>query len=440
MPFTFLPLPSSRHPDPSLQLPWNCAQWGLLFFPLSPLLGAIGVALALLLTWWRKYRTIIRRPLNWGFALLGILMCLSIPFAYKPSDALLGIFNFLPFFIAFAAFSTLIQTTSQLRQIAWILVLPSPIIVILGLGQLFFGWQFHLQWVVIDWAIAPGGNPPGRMASIFMYANTLAGYLVMVFILALGLWIGHYTDLTDAQSNPSVYPRSKSVSSVVFLSLTVIGSFVALILTNSRNAWGIAIIAGLAYALYLGWRWLVAIVMGVAASILAAAFAPKPVNLLFRTVIPAFFWARLTDEMYPDRPVALMRSTQWNFAWLMTLQRPWFGWGLRNFTPMYENKMNIWLGHPHCLFLMLSMEIGIPATLLFCGLAGWVFVQAVRVFKELNHDKTIVFTYLVLFLCFGLFNTVDVSIFDLRVNLFSWVLFSAICGLVYRYRAGVSEG
>jgi O-antigen ligase len=28
--------------------------------------------------------------------------------------------------------------------------------------------------------------------------------------------------------------------------------------------------------------------------------------------------------------------TQWKFAWQMVLQRPWTGWGLRNFYPLYQ--------------------------------------------------------------------------------------------------------
>jgi O-antigen ligase len=47
-----------------------------------------------------------------------------------------------------------------------------------------------------------------------------------------------------------------------------------------------------------------------------------------------FLWARLTDQLYPDRPLATLRTTQWQFAGSMAQQRPWTGWGLRNFTPL----------------------------------------------------------------------------------------------------------
>ena len=131
-----------------------------------------------------------------------------------------------------------------------------------------------------------------------------------------------------------------------------------------------------------------------------------------------------------------MRVTQWKFALWMTQQRPLTGWGLRNFTPLYEAQNQIWIGHPHNLLLMLTAETGIPATLLFFGLVGWILAQAVlilaKISTNLSHDKLILFTYLVAFGGCTLFNTVDVTLFDLRVNTLGWLLLSAIWGVVYR--------
>ena len=439
-----------RHPNPSLQLPSNLVELGLLIFPLSPLLGLVGLISAVLVTWRRQYRTIIRRPINWGFALLSLLLIISAGLAYDKTVALLGLFNFLPYFLVFAAYSNLIQTMAQLRRLSWILVITSVPAIVIGLGQLFLGWATSKQWEsvlsVFGCVITPGGNPPGRMASVFMYANTLAGYVLIVFILGLGLWLESYQQLRGMRRmremrekfSISLSPPTPPTPPLPFLFLTVavIANFVALILTDSRNAWGMAIFACLAYALYLGWRILVAGVATVAATVLLAAFAPSPVALIFRKVVPAFFWARLNDQLYPDRPVALLRKTQWQFAWSLTQQRPWTGWGLRNFSNLYEAQMHVWLGHPHNLFLMLSSETGLPTTLLFCGLLSWIFIAGVQLLHKSNvdtKDKLILFSYLLVFVGLVLFNTVDVSLYDLRLNSLSWSLFSAISGVVYRY-------
>jgi O-antigen ligase len=420
------------HPNLALQLPWNLTQVGLLLFPLSPFLGAILIVLASLITWVRQFRKIIRRPLNWGFAVLSVLLIITAGFAYDKTPAFVGLFNFLPYFIIFAGLSALIQKAAQLRQLAWILVVASVPITILGLGQLFLGWSLKLTfvWVVLEWAIAPGGEPPGRMSSILMHANILAAYLVIIFTLGLGLGLEQWQLIKNKIQYSQVY--------LIFLTITGILNFIALIFTNSRNGWAIAIFACLAYALYQGWRILVGGVASIVASILLAAFAPSPIAQLFRRFVPAFFWARLNDDMYPDRPVALMRKTQWEFAWSLTQQDPWTGWGLRNFTALYEAKTQISLGHPHNLFLMLSAETGLPSTLLFCGLMGWILIKSIQLLCNSNslnkEDRLIFFSYIVVLFGWLLFNTVDVTLYDFRLNTLSWLILSAVCGLVYRYK------
>ncbi|KAB8332646.1 O-antigen ligase family protein [Scytonema tolypothrichoides VB-61278] len=444
-----------RHPNPSLQSSWNYAQLGLLVFPLLPFLGAVGIVLAILGAWFTQYRAILRRPLHWGFALLSVFMLITVSFANDKTAAFLGLFNFLPYFLVFVSFSTLIQTPVQLRHMSWILVLGSLPVVILGFGQLFLNWssKIRILWFVVEWEIERGGQPLGRMASVFMYANIFAGYLMIVFILGIGLWLESYRRMRRHVDNRKREQERERVTEGggklpslpqspyrTFLLLTgaMIAIFVALILTDSRNAWAIAIFACLAYSVYEGWHILVACVAGIVASVLCAAFAPLSIAQLFRQLVPAFFWARLNDQLYPDRPIALLRKTQWQFALSLTQQRPWTGWGLRNFTPLYDAQMHIWLGHPHNLFLMLFAETGFPTTLLFCSLLVWIFLAGVQLLQKLKsvdqaEDKLICFSYLLVFVGWVLFNTADVSLFDFRLNTISWLFLSAISGVVYRY-------
>ncbi|MEH2124961.1 O-antigen ligase family protein [Nostoc sp.] len=419
------------------QSSWNYSLWALLIFPLSPLVGAVTVGFVSLITWLKQSRKINRRPLNWGFALLSILLIVSAGFAQDKTAAFLGLFNLLPFFLLFAAHSALIQTFTQLRQMAWALVIGSMPVAIMGLGQLFLGWSFKFQfvWVVFSWTIRPGGNPPGRIASLFLHANTFAAYLVIVFTLSLGLWIEQWRLNIKGRGERLTAPHSPVP--FLFLSVAVITNFITLIFTNSRNGWAIAIFACLAYALYQGWRILVGSVAAIVSSILLAAFAPSPVAHIFRWVVPAFFWARLNDDMYPDRPVALMRKTQWEFAWSLAQQHPWTGWGLRSFSTLYRAKMQIPLGHPHNLFLMLSAETGFPSTFLFCGLLAWILITSVQLLQKSKYintgDKLIFFSYLLSFVGWILLNTVDVTLFDFRLNAISWLILAAISGVLHRY-------
>ncbi|MDY6900918.1 MAG: O-antigen ligase family protein [Cyanobacteriota bacterium] len=436
-----------RHDDPKLRFSWYCLQLGLFIFPFFPGLGAVGLFLSGLIPFGQEWNRISKYPLYQGFIFLSIFLVITVIFASDKLTAFLGLFNLLPFFLLFIGWSRLIQTTTQLTRISWILTINSLPVVIIGMGDLFIGWNTPKLWSsIFGWMLVGGGNPPNRMASTFNYANILAGYLAIVFILNLGLWLQEWRRIrTKRQGDKETRrqgdnekisllsphpPIPPSPHLFPFLTFAAILNFTGLILTNSRNAWVIALVTCLAYALYLGWRLIVAVAIGIAGSVIVAAFAPSPIAELFRKVVPAFFWARFNDQLYPDRPVALMRTTQWNFAWDLTMQRPLTGWGLRNFSAIYETKMNLWLGHPHNLFLMLSAETGLVTTLLFFGLLGWIFIQAIKLLQVIpKENKLIFFSYLLVFVGWILFNTVDVTLFDFRLNTLSWLILGAIYGL-----------
>lgn len=421
------------HPNPRLQTPWNWLQFGLISFPLSPFLGGISIVVASLLTWRKQYHIISDRPIHKGFAILSILLLITTGFAPSKLDAVLGLFNFIPFFFFFTGLTPLIQTPAQLRQIAWIMVFGSVPVFIIGFGQLFLGWNFQFQflWIVFDWVVAPEKSLSGRMTANFMHPNTLAAYLVTIFIFGLGLWLENYHKL------------KRKNRLIIFLTITVFANFIALILTNSRNGWGITIFACLAYALYKGWRLIVAAVFTITSFCFLAAFAPSPIAQFFRNVVPYGIWARLNDDMFPDRPVGLMRKTQWEFAWNLTQQHPFTGSGLRSFGGLYKTQMQIDVNHPHNLFLMLSAETGLITTLLFCGLLIWILIAASQILWKSKYiepeNRLIFFSYLITFSGWILFNTVDVTTFDIRLNTLSWVFVAALSGVMYQYQSRHSQ-
>lgn len=396
------------HPDLNFQRHWNLVQIGLFLLPFSAFLGCTPILIVAIAVWIRKFSSLSRAPVNRGFAILALIMIVAAWFADDRPNALLGLFNFLPFFFTFAALSDLVQSPKQLTRIAWIWVLTSIPITAIGLVQLFLnlGGMPSLLWGLVSWKIFPGGNPTGRMASVFEYATVLASYYTIVFVLSLGLWLQE---------------RKSFLGAIVFLNA------IGLLLTNSRNVWAIAVLACLALALYQGWTKIVAAVGAITGITLGAAFAPDSIALPLQKIVPRFFWARLNDQMYSDRPVNQLRSTQWKFAWNMTEQRPLTGWGLRSFSRLYAEQMQLWIGHPHNLFLMLSAESGLPAALLLYGLVGWILAQSFWIWKALSPaHRRIYFTFWIAFLGCTLFSFLDVTLFDARINLMGWVLLAAI--------------
>ncbi|EAZ91690.1 O-antigen ligase family protein [Crocosphaera chwakensis] len=422
----------------------NTLKFGVFLLPFSADFGATALGLALLGLWQQKFKKIITHPINWGWGLLFVWLILSSFLAVHSRYSLEGLGNFLPSFLMIASFPFFFNSFRRLYQLAWWLVLTSIPVCFLGFMQLFAGWETPLFLHFIGIKMIAYGNPDGRMSSLLMYANTLAFFLVIGFTLSIGLWILHY------RRSP-IIKNNRINEKLLILTVAILFNGIALILTNSRSAWGLAIVGLMAFAIYLRWYWIIISVLLVIFVVIWAAWIPVYQDFM-RQIVPSYFWARLTDELYDDRYVTALRTTQWGVAWKMMLQRPLWGWGLRNFTPVYQEEMNVWMGHPHNLFLMLLAEIGIIGTLLFSGLVGIILAKAVilmtgiyQKFKKSEKNKKtknfseneanflLLFTYLVAFSLCIIFNFLDVSIFDLRVNLIGWLLLSAIAGITYSF-------
>ncbi len=388
-------LPGDRLRLPS---PWGWLQLGVGVLPLSAALGGLAVLVAVVLVWKEHYRNLVRQPLHWGLGGLALALVVSTVFSVTPERSWLGLFNFLPYFPVFAALGVLLDRPQRWRRLAWILVVGSLPVVGFGIAQLLGG----------------GGNPPGRMCSFFAYANVFACYVLVTFTLTLSLGV---------ESLQSASPGRERW----LLLASLLGNIAALVWADSRNAWGNAFLVALAFVVYGGWRWLRLVIGAGGATVLGAAFAPRPWRDWLRLLVPAFFWARLTDKLYPHRPIVQLRTTQWGFAWSMAQERPWTGWGLRSFTPLYEAKMHIWLGHPHDLWLMLAAETGIVTAVAFYLWVGWILVAAGRALLQGDRaDQGLALGYWLAFLALSSFYLLDIPLFDLRVNLLGWMVLAVV--------------
>jgi len=414
---------------------WQWGQGMFLIFPLLPTWGSLGLFLIACVTLKQYRKAVLKRPLTWGLIGLTFWLLLTTLTAEYQKEAVLGLANFIPFFIVFLGISLLIETPHQLRRLAELGVVTAIPVAILGLGQVIGNWTTpeSLQ-PLLGWILAENGNPSGRLASVFMYANIAAAYLLVTFTFACGLWVEAYRQ------------RREKLWRWFSLNIIVLIIALALILTSSRNAWGIAFLVTITFIIYLKWRWLLALIGIIISAILGAAFAPSPFNLWLRQIVPRYFWARINDQMYTDRAIETLRSTQWEFTWNLIQENPFFGWGLRNFTALYQEKMEIWLGHPHNLFLMLAAEIGILGMILLLILVGSAIVRASLILtvwsaftptpkaKQWQQDKLIFLTFIIAFCALTLFNFLDVTLFDLRINLLAWLLLAAINGVGHYYR------
>ncbi|AIE74192.1 O-antigen ligase [Synechocystis sp. PCC 6714] len=416
---------------------------GLTLLPFNAVAGLLPLLFASLRPWFFHGKKLASLPLAKVWAALTLWFLLTTITAHNRGEALLGLANFVPYFIVFLAFSQVICQFKQLNNLAWLLTANTVVLCVIGFGQIYGGWATPDWLAAIGTNLVAGGRPEGRMSSLLMYANLFSAWLLMVFPLSLGLLIQsvrrwHFTASGFALNPPPL---------VWALLGACILEAIALVLTGSRSAWGIGLLIAVAYAIYLGWYWLVALAAGATAMVLWASFGPFGKEPL-RQIVPRYFWGRLSDELYPDRYTTALRSTQWKFSWDMFLDQPIFGQGLRNFTPLYQAAMNVWIGHPHNLVLMLLGETGLIGTLLMLGAVGLILAQGAILLTNLAHctgflrrsQHLLLFSYGLAFAALCLYNLFDVTIFDMRNNVLGWTFLAAIAGVSQRYGPKLAQG
>lgn len=410
---------------------WYLLLFSLLILQIIPALGGAGLLIIVIKTLQLNWQFIKLSRTNKLILVLTIWLIISSLFAQDKSEALLGLANFLPFFLLFIGIKFIVNQVQQLKKISLAICFPSILIVIFGLGQLYLSWETHpLFYTLTGWELVLNGVPPERMSSVFIHANLLSLYLTSSFILSVGLFLNEY------QFNCKLVHFNQEKTKIdwlkIFILLTIIFDLIGLVLTNSRNGWLITFFAIIIFTLYYKFYQLLLILAVMIVSVSWASFGNLPGQKWFRKIIPDFLWLRLSDQMFSDRPLATLRVTQWEFCLDMGINRPIFGWGLRNFSILYKAEYQTYLGHPHNLLLMFMAETGIIGLFLLLTLVGKVLTQGIMsliYLKESKVNSVIFLSYLICFCGYLIFNLFDVSIFDLRSNTLGWFILACISGI-----------
>jgi O-antigen ligase len=208
-----------------------------------------------------------------------------------------------------------------------------------------------------------------------------------------------------------------------------------LILTSSRNAWGIAVLGAVALAFYYR-QWKLVSGFGLVLAIIAwGVFGPKfgLGGEAVRSLLPEGFVNRLVSSIDPqlgDYASTAGRLNAWQFALSLISQHPLQGWGLRNF-PLVAQSIGYdlqGLPHEHNLFLAIAVGSGIPALLGFVGIIGWTIWTALKsaIAKDTEGMMVIAVISVMLFLMSG---WLDLVLYEPRLSMLLWFLLGGMYGL-----------
>lgn len=409
--------------DDELSLEWNWLQSVAIFMVISNVFMPVFASLLALRVLFRCGWRAIATPVNQAYFGLSLWMIFTTIIAFNIPTAAGGLANFLPYFFLTAITSYIIRTPTQFIHFLWLLVLSSLMVSGFGVLQAVIDrpdWIFPK--VIFDsYPIPMGFSPDRRIQSFFGHFNETAAYLLMILPIALHFALGKVKSI------------SKSQQAIAAIALAL-GTCV-LILTGSRNAWGLAILGAVALAMYYR-QWLLVAGFGIISLVITWGVFGQKFGLggeAVRSLLPEGFVNRLASTVDPSLGAYAStadRLNVWQFALSLISQHPIQGWGLRNF-PLVAQSMGYdlrGLPHEHNLFLAIAVGAGIPALLGFICIIGWTIWTSLKsaLIKDSEGMIVVVTIGVMLFLMSG---WLDLVLYEPRLSMVLWLLLGGMYGL-----------
>jgi O-antigen ligase len=409
--------------DDELSLEWNWLQSVAIFMVISNVFMPVFASLLALRVLFRHGWRAIATPVNQAYFGLSLWMIFTTIIAFNIPTAAGGLANFLPYFFLTAITSYIIRTPTQFIHFLWLLVLSSLMVSGFGVLQAVIDrpdWIFPK--VIFDsYPIPMGFSPDRRIQSFFGHFNETAAYLLMLLPIALHFALGKVKSI------------SKSQQAIAAIALAL-GTCV-LVLTGSRNAWGLAILGAVALAMYYR-QWQLVAGFGIISLVITWGVFGQKFGLggeAVRSLLPEGFVNRLASTVDPSLGAYAStadRLNVWQFALSLISQHPIQGWGLRNF-PLVAESMGYdlrGLPHEHNLFLAIAVGAGIPALLGFIGIIGWTIWTSLKsaLIKDSEGMIVVVTIGVMLFLMSG---WLDLVLYEPRLSMVLWLLLGGMYGL-----------
>ncbi len=387
---------------------------GLLSYPYAMFLGIVG--LFGLSVWQniRRPKAVFSRLLNSGFLAIAVLMLISCSQAVFPGEAYLQLTHFLPFFWFWACLTVYLQHThdpwGQIYRWTVVLVLASVPLNLIGIVEYVLKFTptagLLPYFPLIDWLYLGDLHIP-RAYSLFDYPNTLASYLVLILGLNIGLLFleGRQSPWGDRS------PLCRGV-----IGVNVLLTLACLFCSGSRNGLLAAIVLILVSLFGMRTkRWVR--VLGLA----GIAFVIVT-SLSFGIAGRSISWAWLTDDP---------RVKVWGLAIQMIREQPILGQGLGNYKLLYNGEVPLYtyIAHAHNFWLTMAAEAGLPVMVLFTIAIGLICYRGYRAWRSLQQTashQALLAGYCLAFLGITLFSLLDITYFEARVNIVTWLSLSVI--------------
>ena len=321
----------------------------------------------------------------------------------------LGLVNWIPFFLFFITSQQYLKTSNQRKVFSLALITGSIPLLITCAMQYWFSiyGPFEFMNGLIIWFQDPISN--SGITGLFNNANYTGLWLTALFPFVI-------TEFANKKNN-----FSKRLFLILLILLIIYFTF----LTTSRNA-----LLGILISIFFFFRFRSLLLVPLT---IISVFLINFSNQLFvsaETTNTNFFLEMLINKFISLSNVNLSRIEIYQIASDLISQNPIYGIGSSIFPYLYQNAGGTWEAqHAHNIILEIALNFGIPSAILLTFFVLSILIKSflkLRPISVKNKPFTIEISILISTIVVVLNNFFDVTYYDGRVAILSWVLLSAL--------------
>lgn len=395
----------------------------------APVLSSVFFLLSGIISFKRNEENYFQNDWNYPFFLCTIFLIIS----YSVSNLILendslytgnflnlvGLFNWIPFFVFFWLVQIYLNNTKKREGIMISYIIGSIPQIISGLGQLWFGWEGPIGIAnnLIIWFQRPISQGMG-ITGVFNNANYAGIWYVMLLPMCIACFV-----------------KSKNLfKKKLFIFILLILISYSIILTKSRNALlnGFLSLVFLNQNIYLLGLLIFLVFLGF-------IFYFLLINPLFMYGIflslKGSFLVNLKSIIYDSKLISGLLYNQQRFEiWPATIkfisEKPLLGWGGSSFPILYNtNSEKMFITHSHNIFLELAISYGMPAAIIFFSTTLLIFYKSfIKIFfKDNNYYEKAWWAVAFTLLFSQLF---DILYFDIRISISFWLFLAGLVNII----------
>jgi len=402
---------------------------GIFFLASAPSLAFFLLLFPIFSGFKKNYKNLIKDKLNWLLIIAGFIMVsksIFTSFLGKSEiaewDSILnwaGLGNWIPHFLVYFGIQFYVQNSINRSLIAKTLILGTVPVIFSCLSQYFLEWYgpYELFNGLIIWYQRSRENLNQPVTGLFNNPNYTGAWLALTWPFLLS-----YLSQKRKEEHKLKFMIVFVLSVLFILTISLI---------NSRGAFlGILVSIPLIFGRGV-MIWLLPLLVIIFSSIIICALpiAPDNIKNIFCFLIPNNILSNFNDLSFTYENIS--RLVIWEKAVNLILNKPFLGWGAASFPILYFNQYGEWKGHPHNLFLELSISYGLITSILVFLFIGILLFSTFRYFHKSKISKNSYdrawWTSVIVFL---ILHSFDIVYFDARISVIFWILLAGLKGIL----------